>query len=97
MPSKVVRRGRSLCIEIKDVINGREGDDGELIEFNTVNRRGIEISNFRGLILEVYLYIYLAFTKPGFGSFFVPYLLFYTAVLLGIYYSLLPRLIDFLC
>ena len=66
------------------VTNTKHNKKGKLITQSHSHAETVELENIKGKILIIRLYLEAIITKPGFTSFAVPYLLFYTAVFLSI-------------
>jgi len=66
------------------VTNTKLNKKGKLITHSQSHAESIELENIKGKILIIRLFLEAIIIKPGFTSFAVPYLLFYTAIFLGI-------------
>ena len=83
-PREISRSSGRLCIQIGDVTGGNKNADGVLVNFRSNNYEYVPINGFRGFIFHLLSISGLAFSKPGFGNYVVPYLLFITACVLGL-------------
>ena len=63
---------------------GIKNADGVLINFRSNNFENIPINGFRGFLFHFFSFGSLAFSKPGFGNYVVPYLLFLVTCILGL-------------
>ena len=84
MPREISRSSGRLCIQIGDVTGGIKNADGVLINFRSNNFENIPINGFRGFLFHFFSFGSLAFSKPGFGNYVVPYLLFLVTCILGL-------------
>ncbi|MEW8253854.1 MAG: hypothetical protein AB2747_05850 [Candidatus Thiodiazotropha taylori] len=74
--------------QIALVEGGREGDNGEWVEFKKIDGETFKINDFVGFFLRLWVITCLAFKKPGIGSWFLPYALFCSAVVSGLFSAL---------
>jgi hypothetical protein len=89
VPRDISRSSGRLCIQIGDVQGGNLDPDGTLVNFRTGNFELVPINGIRGRIFHLISFVSLAFLKPGFGNFVVPYVLFSFACILGLVNSVL--------
>ena len=83
VPREISRSSGRLCFKIGDVKGGNKNEDGVLVNFSTSKFELIPINGAKGYLFHLISFVTLAFLKPGFGNFVVPYLLFLFACILG--------------
>jgi len=72
-----------LNVRYGDVRGGTVDASGKAVNFSSTRFEQIPLSGFSGLCVKALSATQLAIIRPGIGNYFVPYLLFATAVILG--------------
>jgi hypothetical protein len=75
--------GGKLKVRIGSVEGGNRSENGQWVNFRSNNYELINIEGIAGSLLMTWSCLKLSFTKPGVGSYFIPYFLFVFAVALG--------------
>jgi len=65
----------------------RKSDQGVVMSRSNIDIEEVQIIGLGGACIKFWLYTLALLTKPGFGSYLFPYLIFYCAVILAINYE----------
>lgn len=81
----VVSNVRGWEVDYGIVTNVQRDDEGNIKSMSSSSKRVVEISGVYGFLIKLVLYPIMAITQPNFGSYVVPYVMFYVAVILTLF------------